>query len=109
MTFYGLNNTSNQSQGSGYLAYLDDILIYNNTKKEHLEKLNNAFECLCKAGLKIKLSKCLFFKEHIHYLDHLVSGASMLPLADKFEALMKLKPPTNIKGLDIFLISLVTT
>ena len=52
--------------------------------------LNNAFKCLSKAGLKIKLSKCLFFKEKIHYLGHLVSGASILPLTDKTEVLMKL-------------------
>ena len=60
---FGLNKTSNKSQGSGYLAYLDNILSYRKTKKEHLEMLNNAFEHLHKAGLKIKLSKCSFFKE----------------------------------------------
>ena len=52
--------TSNKSQGSGYLAYLDDILIYSKTKKEHLEMLNDAFAYLHKASLKIKLSKCSF-------------------------------------------------
>ena len=40
---FGLNKTSMKSQGSGYLAYLDDKLIYSKTKKEHLEMLNNAF------------------------------------------------------------------
>ena len=63
--------------------------------------LNNAFKCLCKASLKIKLNS--FFKEKIHYLGHLVSGASILPLTDKIEALMKLKPPTNIKKVRHFL------
>ena len=65
--------------------------------------LNNVFECLHKAGLKIKLSKCLFFKEQIHYLGHLVSGMSILPLTDKIEVLMELKPPTNIKEVRHFL------
>ena len=51
---FGLNKTSDKSQISGYLAYLDDILIYSKTEKEHLEMLNNALECLSKAGLKIK-------------------------------------------------------
>ena len=71
-------------------------------EKEHLEMLNNVFECLCKAGLKIKPSKCSFFKEQIHYLGHLVSGASILPLTDKIEAPMKLKPQPILKKLDIF-------
>ena len=65
--------------------------------------LNNAFECLNKAGLEIKLSKCFSFKEQIHYLGHLVSGTSILPLTDKIEALIKLKPPTNIKEVRHFL------
>ena len=78
------------------MAYLDDILIYSRTEKEHLEMLDKAFKHLLKAGLKIKLSKCSFFKEQMHYLGHLVSGSSFLPLADKIEAPMKLKPPTNV-------------
>ena len=40
---FGLNKASNKSQGSGYLAYWDDILIYSKTEKEHLEMLNNAY------------------------------------------------------------------
>ena len=79
------------------MAYLDGILIYSRTEKEHLEMLNNAFECLNKTDLKIKLSKCSFFMEQIHHLGHLVSTASILPLTDKIEVLMKLKPPSNIK------------
>ena len=99
---FRLDKTSNKSQGSGYLAYLNDILIYRKTEKEHLEMLNSAFECLSKAGLKIKLTKCSFFKEQIHYLGHLVSGASILPLQDKIKAPVKLKLPTNKNKLDIF-------
>ena len=38
----------------------------------------------------------IFSKKKIHYLGHLVSGTSILPLTDKIEALMKLKSPTNI-------------
>ena len=58
----GLEKTSDKSQGSGYLAYLDDILIYRKTETEHLEMLNNAFKHLSKTGLKIKLSKCSFLR-----------------------------------------------
>ena len=57
----GLNKTSTQGQGSGYLPYLDDILIYSRSEKEHLQILDKAFQCLLKARLKIKLSKCSFF------------------------------------------------
>ena len=100
---FGLDETSTKSQGLGYLAYLDDRLIYSKTEKKHLDMVSNALECLQKASHKIKLSKCSFFKEQIHYLGHLVSANSILPLKDKIETLMKLKPPTNIKEIRHFL------
>ena len=40
---FRLDKTSNKSQGLGYLAYLDDILIYSKTENEYLEMLNDAF------------------------------------------------------------------
>ena len=86
---YRLHKTPNQGQGSGYLAYLDDILIYSKTEKEHLQMLDKAFKCLLKVRFKIKLSKCSFLKKQIHYLGHLVSGTSILSLADKIETLKK--------------------
>ena len=98
-----LDKSSHNSPGSGYLTNLDDILIYSNKEEKHLDMIKNAFGCLWKASLKIKLSKCSFFKKQIQYLSHLVSGTSILPLADKIEALMNLKPPTNIKEVRNFL------
>ena len=62
---FGLDKTSNKSQGSGYLAYLDDILIYSNNEKEHLKMLNNAFELSHKASLKLKMSKCSFLRKKV--------------------------------------------
>ena len=69
----------------------------------HLQLLDKAFKYLLKAGLKIKLNKCSFFKEQINYLGHLVSGTSIHSLANKIEVLMKLKLPTNIKEVRHFL------
>ena len=77
--------------------------MYSKMEKKHLDMIRDAFECLQKAGLKIKLSKCTFFKEHMHYLGHLVSGNSILPPTDKIKALMKLKPPHYIKEVRHFL------
>ena len=51
---FGLDKTSTQGQGSGYLAYLDDILIYSRTEREHQQMLDKAFKHLLKARLKIK-------------------------------------------------------
>ena len=59
---FGLDKFSHKRQGLAYIAYLDDILIYNKMEKEHLDMISYAVECLQKASLKIKLSKCSFFQ-----------------------------------------------
>ena len=52
---------------------------------------------------RCKLSRCSFLKKIIHYLDCLVSGTSILPLADKIKPLMKFQPPINVKDIRHFL------
>ena len=56
------------------LAYLDDIVIYAPTIDTLLDRCTIILERLRKAGLKLKPSKCEFFKTEIKYLGHLVSG-----------------------------------
>ena len=55
------------------IIYLDDIIVYSKTPEEHIERLTGVFEKLSKVGLKLKPSKCEFFKERISYLGHIVS------------------------------------
>ena len=49
------------------IVYLDDIIIFSDTKEEHLKRLEVVFQKLCAAGLKLKPSKCFFFTEEIEY------------------------------------------
>ena len=41
--------------------------------KEHIERLRGVFKKLSAAGLRLKPSKCEFFKSQIAYLGHTVS------------------------------------
>ena len=59
--------------GNFPMGYLDDIIIYSRSEKEHLERLEEIFIRLRAAGLKLKLEKCCFFKRYIQYLGHLIS------------------------------------
>ena len=56
------------------MTYLDDIIIFSNTEEEHLAHIKEIFRRLEAADLKMKQSKCDFFKKHIHYLGHLISA-----------------------------------
>ena len=75
------------------MGYLDDIIIYSRSEKEHLEHLEEIFIRLKAAGLKLKLEKCCFFKKHIQYLGHLISAEGIRPLPEKLESIAKLPAP----------------
>lgn len=55
------------------LIFLDDILIFSETFEEHLERINAVFTRLQQSGLKLKPSKCEFFKTNVKYLGYVVS------------------------------------
>ena len=84
----GLNNFA--------FTYLDDVLVLSETYEDHLHHLNVVFEKFQKAGLKIKLSKCQFFKSQLHYLGHRISANGLEPLPEKLEAIKDLAPARNI-------------
>ena len=85
------------------IGYLDDIIIFSKTKEEHLQHLEEIFELLRKAGLKLKLQKCSFFKKHIQYLGHLISDEGIQPLQEKLESIAKMPVPQNMKQVKQFL------
>ena len=85
------------------MGYLDDIIIFSKTEKEHLQHLEEIFERLQKAGLKLKLQKCSFFKKHIQYLGHFISDEGIQPLPEKLESIAKMPVPQNAKQVKQFL------
>ena len=44
------------------IIYLDNIIVFSRMPEEHIERLRGVFEKLAAAGLRLKLSKCKFFK-----------------------------------------------
>ena len=54
--------------------YLDDVIVFGRTLREHREKLLLALSRLTKAGLKINPKKCKLFCEQVVVLGHVVSG-----------------------------------
>ena len=62
-----------------YLYFLDDIIVFSRTIGEQIDRLEAVFKKLRQHELKLKPAKCLFFKEEVHYLGHIVNerGVSM--------------------------------
>ena len=76
---------------------------FSETWESHLMHLEEVFKCLKDADLKIKHSKCEFFKSKFHYLGYLVGANGIQPLLEKVAAIEALEPPQNIEEVWHFL------
>ena len=54
------------------IIYLDDPIVFSQTPEEHLVRLQAIFNKLKAASLKLKPSKCEWFRNQINYLGHVV-------------------------------------
>ena len=85
------------------MTYLDDIIIFSENELQHLEHLEIVFSHLREAGLKMKCSKCDFFKSEIHYIGHLISPEGISPLPNKLDCLRHMPVPKDVKEIKQFL------
>ena len=84
-------------------GYLDDVLIHSPDIDSHLQHMRILFQRLREADLKLKDSKCNYFKTHVQYLGHLVSGKGIKSLPEKLESVKKMPAPTTPKEIKQFL------
>ena len=85
------------------MTYLDDIIIFSENELQHLEHLETVFSQLREAGLRMKHSKCDFFKSKIHYLGHLISPEGISPLPNKLDCIKHMPASKDVKGIKQFL------
>lgn len=80
------------------LPYLDDILVYSQTFTEHLHHLELVFQRLRQAGVKLKPTKCLLFRQKVRYLGHFVTSTGYTLDPEDKAAVLKLKDrrPTTV-------------
>ena len=68
-----------------------------------MKRLEAVFQKLHAAGLKLKPSKCHFFREEIEYLGHVVSGKGISTNPKKVEAVAKWPTPKTVYDVRSFL------
>jgi hypothetical protein len=85
-------------------AYLDDLLCISKVSLEdHLEKLEEVLKQLCNAGLKVNAAKSTFCALEIEYLGYILTRDGIKPQSNKVQAILAIKPPTEVKQLRHFL------
>ena len=85
------------------VIFLDDILIYNNTKEEHLQHLKQVLQTLRHHKLYAKISKCEFMKTEVEFLGHIITHDGIKMDPKKIKAIQDWPSPTNVKELRSFL------
>lgn len=85
------------------LLFLDDIVVFSSTWEEHIQRLEAVFQRLKDYGLKLKPSKCEFFKPEVRYLGHIVSEQGVQTDPEKVAAVLNWPTPTSVKDVQRFL------
>lgn len=84
-------------------CFLNDILITDGSREEHLCKLEEVLSSLEKYNVKVKQSKCKFMTDKVEYLGHTVDSEGLHPTEEKVKAIVNAQSPTNITELCSFL------
>ena len=77
--------------------YLDDIIVFSRMAEDNLDHLEKVFTALQQAELKIKASKCEFFKSQVCYLGFLIGESGIRCDKSKVEAISKITTPMSIE------------
>ncbi|GKA67759.1 putative reverse transcriptase domain-containing protein [Tanacetum coccineum] len=85
------------------IVFIEDILIYSKTKEDHEVHLKLVLELLKKERLYAKFSKCEFWLQEVHFLDHVVNHNGIHVDPSKIEAVKNWKAPTMLSEIRSFL------
>lgn len=85
------------------VVYMDDILVFSTSLKEHIINLMQIFKALRNARLKIQVDKCDFLKKETHFLGHILTTDGVKPDVNKISVIQNLRLPTTEKQIKSFL------
>jgi hypothetical protein len=85
------------------IVFLDDILVYSKSKKEHEHHLRMDLQVLREHQLYAKLSKFSIYQKKIHYLGHIISENGITMDPEKIEAIREWSVPKNVTEVKSFM------
>jgi len=79
------------------IVYIDDLLVHGSTHEQHRKDLQQLFDRLRKANLKLKLKKCYFGAQEVSYLGFRLTPKGILPGFDKLKV-SPVAPPAPLSS-----------
>ena len=89
--------------GNLVMCYVDDVVIATPTLEDHIDRLDEVFGCMKRAGLKCKPSKCEILRDSTKYLGRMVDRHGVRPDPEATEAVLTWKAPRTDTQLMSFL------
>ncbi|BHF85119.1 hypothetical protein SprV_1002827800 [Sparganum proliferum] len=77
------------------LIYLDDVIVFGKTIRQHNDNLRAVLLALREAGLTLNPQKCQFLREKVNYLGHEVSPSGIKVSAEKAGAILTWPTPNS--------------
>jgi len=84
-------------------VYFDEILIFGDSEKEHLETLIEVLKVIKSLGLTVWKEKCLLFKDEIKFLGYIINSSGSKQDAEKIKAIKFIPYPKDKTQLQAFL------
>eukprot|EP00775_Hariotina_reticulata_P015189 gene15189-biopygen2171 len=83
------------------LVFVDDVLLFSRSMKEHLQQLEQLLQHFQKVNLRAHPGKTIAAADCLPYLGHLLdaSAGAIRPDPAKVSAMAALQPPDNLKRL----------
>ena len=84
-------------------AYIDDILIYSKSKKEHWNHVKTVLTKLQAASLQLDIEKCEFNVEEVKYLGLIIAKGEIRMNSAKITVIANWESPNCVKDVQSFL------
>jgi hypothetical protein len=85
------------------VVFIDNILIYSKSEKEHAKHLRVVLQCLRDHKLYVKFSKCEFWLKSVKFLGHTISQDGISVDHSNVQEVMDWKPPKSVHQIRSFL------
>jgi hypothetical protein len=85
------------------VVFIDDILVYSATSKDHEEHLRTVLSILREKTFFAKFKKCEFWLKEVSFLGHVISKDGVAVDPRKIEAVTDWERPSNVNEIRSFL------
>lgn len=87
----------------GVIVYLDDVMVFGSTEKEHDLRLAALLQRLKEFNLQLNTQKCQINVTSLEFLGHQLSEEGIRPTESRVQAIKQFRPPTTVAELRSFL------